>query len=238
VIPYIGLPITPDAVAIEAVKAGNAFVSFAHPGQLGLAVEVCKSFALDNGAFPAWRSGNPITDWAPFYAWAAEAMHIPHCDFAVVPDVIDGTEDDNDALVAAWPFPKWFGAPVWHMHESIYRLMVLAAEWPRICIGSSGEYAVVGNTKWWARITEAFRAICDNQGRPYCKVHGLRMLNPKVFTRLPLASADSTNIGRNVGVDKNWSSGVYLPMTKRGRAMVMRERLEAFNAPATFKLNP
>ena len=56
------------------------------------------------------------------------------------------------------------------------------------------------------------------------------MLDPAIFTRLPFASADSTNIGRNVGIDTNWR-GTYTPPTKEARALVMRGRIEAFNAP-------
>jgi len=51
---YHGLPITPATAAIKAVESGHAFVSFAHPEQFNVAVEVCQSFAIDNGAFSAW----------------------------------------------------------------------------------------------------------------------------------------------------------------------------------------
>ena len=120
------------------------------------------------------------------------------------------------------------------MHESLDRLAWLVNEWPRICIGSSGDYAVVGNELWWNRITEALDVVCDEDGFPKCKLHGLRMLNPKVFTKIPFASADSTNIGRNVGIDKQWSSGRYLPMTKEARAQIMRERIEFHNSPSKW----
>ncbi|WP_206601766.1 hypothetical protein [Herbaspirillum aquaticum] len=66
----------------------------------------------------------------------------------------------------------------------------------------------------------------DRQGRPICKLHGLRMLDPEVFSRFPFASADSTNIGRNVGIDSAWR-GTYTPPTKEARAALMRERIEA-----------
>lgn len=227
---YHGLPITPDTAAAEAVRAGHAFVSFRRPDQLGLAVEMAQSFAIDNGAFSAWRDGQPITDWRPFYEWADECRRVPACDFAVIPDVIDGDEAANDALLSEWPLPRWFGAPVWHLHESMGRLERLAAEWPRICIGSSGEFSTIGTTLWWARMYQAMRAICDEQGRPACKLHGLRMLDPAVFSRFPFASADSTNIGRNVGIDKRWS-GAYAPAGKPARAALMRGRIESFNAP-------
>jgi hypothetical protein len=232
---YHGLPITPATVADKAIQAGHAFVSFAHPDQLGVAIEVCQSFAIDNGAFSAWRSGNPVKDWSAFYDWALNVKKVPSCDFAVIPDVIDGTESDNDELLKDCPLPNWFGAPVWHLHESLERLEQLANNYVRVCFGSSGDFSVVGTEKWWSRIGQAMRVICDDQGRPICKLHGLRMLDPEVFTKLPFASADSTNIGRNVGIDAHWRVGNYQPPTKEMRAQVMRSRIETHNAPAIWK---
>lgn len=233
---YHGLPITPDTAAVAAVGGGHGFVSFAHPGQLGVASHVCQSFAIDNGAFSAWRSGNPILDWTPYYEWAGQAKLIPSCDFAVIPDVIDGDERANDELLAEWPLPRWFGAPVWHMHESLSRLERLASEWPRVCIGSSGEFASIGTAAWWGQMARAMRVLCDDDGRPLCKLHGLRMLNPEIFTRIPFASVDSTNIGRNIGIDQAWK-GTYTPPTKEARAQVMRARIESQNAPARWSFS-
>lgn len=231
---YHGLPITPMTAASKAIEAGHAFVSFAHADQLGAAVSLCQSFAIDNGAFSAWRKGTPITDWHKFYQWAEQCRLIPSCDFAVIPDVIDGSEADNDALLDEWPMPVWFGAPVWHMHETLSRLERLSSKYTRVCIGSSGDFSAVGSLSWRKRMYEAMRVVCDNDGRPLVKLHGLRMLNPRVFSQYPFASADSTNIGRNVGIDKHWSKGHYLPPTKETRALVMRQRIEIHNAPSTF----
>ena len=231
---YHGLPITPATAARAAVSGGHAFVSFRYPDQLGLVLEVCQSFAVDNGAFSAWKSGEPVTDWSRYYAWVAELHRYPSFDFAVIPDVIDGDEQANDALVAEWPWRGTakggsVGAPVWHMHESIDRLQRLAREWHRVCLGSSGQYATVNNARWWNRIAEAMNAVCDKNGNPVCKLHGLRMLNPDVFSRLPFASADSTNIAQNVGIDSAWR-GTYTPPSKECRALVMRERIESHQA--------
>jgi hypothetical protein len=226
---YHGLPITPATAAVRAVGGGHAFVSFRHPDQLGLAVEACQSFAVDNGAFSAWMSGEPVADWMPYYRWVESLRRVPAFDFAVIPDVIDGTEKDNDALLDAWPHGPWTGAPVWHLHESVDRLVRLAHDWPRVCLGSSGRFARVGTPAWWNRMAEAMDAVCDQEGRPLCKLHGLRMLDPKVFTRLPLASADSTNIGRNIGIEAKWR-GPYTPPTKEARAVLIRERIEAHQA--------
>jgi hypothetical protein len=227
---YHGIPITPLTAANKAIEAGHAFVGYEYADQMGGVVEVCQSFALDNGAFSAWKRGQPVRDWRGYYEWAADCKLVPACDFAVVPDVIDGSESDNDALLDEWPLPHWFGAPVWHMHESLDRLERLASSWPRVCIGSSGEFATVGTAAWWGRMAQAMRVICNDEGQPLVKLHGLRMLNPKVFTLLPLASADSTNIGRNIGIDQKWR-GTYTPPTKEMRAAVMRSRIEAQNAP-------
>lgn len=227
---YHGLPITPLSTAVRAIDAGHAFVSFAHPEQLNVAVECCQSFAIDNGAFSAWKAGRPVTDWSGFYAWAAGCKLIPSCDFAVVPDVIDGSEADNDALLAEWPLPRWFGAPVWHLHESMERLERLVSTWPRVCLGSSGAFATIGTPQWWAQMARAMRVVCNDDGQPMCKLHGLRMLNPEVFSRFPFSSADSTNISRNVNIDQTWR-GNYMPPNREVRAQVMRARIESHNAP-------
>lgn len=227
-IPYHGLPIGSQTVALEAIGGGHAFVSHLAPHQIALALEVCQSIALDNGAFSAWKRGAPITDWRPFYAWVESLRRHPAFDFAVIPDVIDGDEAANDALLEEWPFDRVVGAPVWHMHESIDRLQRLARDWRRVCIGSSAAYSVVGSSLWWIRIHEAMHAICDERGYPICKLHGLRMLNVKVFSQLPFSSADSTNVGQNVGVDVKWK-GTYLPPTKEARARILRQRIESHN---------
>jgi hypothetical protein len=227
---YHGLPITPANAAATAITGGHAFVCFLHPDQLDIAVEFAQSFAVDNGAFIAWKSGKPITDWRPFYLWVEHVRYFPNFDWAVIPDIIDGNEEENDALLDEWPFPKHMGAPVWHMHESLERLDRLSREYPRVCIGSSGDYEVVGTLKWWNRIAEVMATVCDgppDQMRPRCKLHGLRMLDPEIFTRLPLASADSTNIGRNIGIDKKWKAGGYQTKNKAMRAARMRELIES-----------
>lgn len=226
---YHGLPITPATAAAEAIKQGHAFVSFAHTQQLGVAIELSQSFAVDNGAFSAWKSGKPITDWSEFYSFAQQCLRYPHCDWVVIPDVIDGTEADNDALLTECPIKKDFAVPVFHMHESMERLERLAADYNRIALGSSGVYATVGTQHWWKRINQMMEIVCDQDGFPLVKMHGLRMLNPAIFSKLPLESADSTNIARNIGIDQAWK-GTYTPPTKEMRAAVMRSRIESVNS--------
>jgi hypothetical protein len=122
---------------------------------------------------------------------------------------------------------------VWHLNESLGRLAFLASEWPRVCLGSSGEYAAIGTDRWWSRMADAFDAVCTDAGQPVTKLHGLRMLSPIVVESFPFSSADSTNIGHNIGLDGRWV-GSYSPANKATRARVLRERLESHNAPARW----
>jgi len=236
---YHGLPITPATAAARVLAGRHAFVSFADARQLALVLDVCQTFAIDNGAFSAWRSGAPIKDWQPYYEWVRAIRRMPAFDFAVIPDVIDGSEQDNDNLVCDWyaQFGVGDGVPVWHMHESIDRFVRLCTSWPRVALGSSGEFATVGTPAWWTRMAEALNAVCDPDGLPPCKLHGLRMLNPEVFSRLPLASADSTNVAQNIGIDSAWR-GTYVPPDKDWRAMVIAARIESNNGATRWHHQP
>lgn len=212
----------------------HAFVSWAHPAQLELAASVCQSFALDNGAFSLWRSGTAV-DWDDYYAWCEQWLRHPACDWAVIPDVIEGTEAENDALVSAWPH-GFAGVPVWHLNESIDRLVGLAEDWPRIALGSAAEYDVSKPSACLARLAKALAPISVD-GMPVVKLHGLRMLNPAITTKVPLASADSTNVARNIGIDRAWNGG-YAPATKETRADVLVERIERTQTPARMQVAP
>ncbi len=236
---YHGADIYPYPALIETVSAGHALLTWNHidKPQIKTAIDVCQSFMVDNGAFSAWMHQKPITDWYEYYRWVYDCSRIPSFDFAVIPDVIDGDEIQNDKLVNEWPHSEWLGAPVWHLHESMDRLDRLAHEWPRICLGSSGYYSIPGTALWWNRINNAMRVICDNDGVPCCKIHGLRMLNPEIFIHIPLSSADSSNVARNIKNDTRWN-GVYAPQSKESRAYLIRKRIESQNAPIVASINP
>lgn len=229
---YHGLPITPASVLPEAIGGGHAFVSFEYPDQIEMAMDLCQTFAVDNGAFSKWKSGQEMKTWSPFYEWLSTVRRHPAFAFAVVPDVIDGTEDQNDELLNEWPFPRYESAAVWHLHESMERLERMVLEWPRIAFGSSGQYSVIGTDSWWQRINDAMEVICDN-GLPKVRLHGLRMLDPEIFTRIPFSSADSTNIARNIGLDSRWN-GSYVPYGKAAKAKVIRQRVESNQAPGRW----
>lgn len=231
---YHGTPLTPASAAAEVFSGRHAMVSFAHPEQLSLIAEGCQSFVLDNGAFSAWRSGKPITNWLPFRGWIDEWRLHPACDWWLIPDVIDGDERDNDQLVFEFREVR-DGVPIWHLHESTDRLQrLMDLGYGRIAIGSSGEFATIKTSRWWSRMAEAMLVLCDELGRPYVKLHGLRMLDPDVFRMFPFASADSTNVARNVGIDSKWP-GTYAPIGKAAKGIQIAGRIEAFQSAPIWR---
>jgi hypothetical protein len=168
----------------------HLLVSHAYPRPVRTAHEIAQTVLLDNGAFSAWRSGKE-TDWSGFYDWCEEWLDCPTT-WAIIPDVIDGGEDAQDKLILDWPF-KRRGAPVWHLNEPIDRLLRLSGEWPRVCAGSAGEFATIGDDRWHRRMTEAFNALAQRGRLPW--LHGLRMQG--VGHLYPFASVDSADIARN-----------------------------------------
>lgn len=221
---YHGGPITPETCALRAWSGRHAFVSFAHPSQIELAASVCQSFALDNGAFSLWKAGKAV-NWYGYYQWSEKWLRHPACDWAIIPDVIGGTEDENDALIAEWPHGPSQGVPVWHLNESAERLARLCHSFPRVALGSAAEWDVRRPSKCLERLHQVWWAVA-----PHTKLHGLRMLNPAIVTKVPLSSADSTNVARNIGIDLHWK-GSYPPATKEARTDVLVARIESHQAP-------
>jgi hypothetical protein len=196
-------------------------VSFANRQQEHLAFEKAQGIALDNGAFTLWKSGEKV-DFKAYLAWVRGWMRHPAFEWAIIPDIIDGTEYENAALIDAWPLPASISVPVWHMHESIAGLERMVRVFPRVAIGSSGPFAQIGTAPWWNRISEAMEVACDSDGMPRTKLHGLRQMDPEVFSVVPYHSVDSTNVARNIGIDSKWT-GSYVPPSKDVRALGIRD---------------
>lgn len=230
-IPYHGTPVSGSRQDVARFLIGrHALVAYPRRDDMGVVADVCQSFVFDNGAYSVWKRGE-ILDVDGYIAWCDVWYRHPGFDWALIPDSIEGTEADNDALLSGWPryLP---GVPVWHLHESLDRLDRLVSEWRTVALGSSGQWATPGTTEWWARMAVAMAVACDELGRPRARLHGLRMLNPKVFSLLPLASADSTNATMNCGAKERF--GMYLPPTSAQRAAVIAERIEVNNSAATW----
>lgn len=217
-------------------KGRHMLVPFLRPEDIGTIAEVSQSFVIDSSAYTAWKQ-NIVIDFNEYHQFVRDWHMHPAFDFAIVDDVIDGTEADNDALIEAWPKDlEAVGAPVWHMHESLERLRRLCESFRRVCLGSSGDFATVGTDKWWRRMSEAMPYACDKAGRPISRLHGLRMLDPEVFKYLPLASADSTNAVRNSSSYSRF--GMYTPPNASTRMAIIAERIEAHQSAALWVAPP
>lgn len=195
---YHGTPITPIAALLEL--AGRHFcVSHARPEDVKRVHDIGQSVMLDNGAFSAWRKAvrsgaeEPVIDWRRYYDWCDRWLDFPTT-WAVIPDVIDGGSQLQDALLREGPHGQR-GAPVWHMDEPIDRLLRLTDEWPRVCVGSTAEYAVVLSPAWRQRMDEVWTSIAARHQRlPW--LHMLRGMQLS-GRHYPFASVDSTDVGRN-----------------------------------------
>jgi hypothetical protein len=219
-----------DAKTISVVMPGrHAFCSYEMPANLPYVADICSTFSLDNGAFSAWRQGKAY-DFAGYRNWVEEWQNHPAYDFHLIPDVIDGYETANRKLVESWALK---GVPVWHMHESFEYLSLLSRAFPKVAIGSSGEYATIGTARWWCRIGEAMEAVCVD-GKPICKLHGLRMLRIDIFSNLPFHSADSTVAVRDSKYDVKWK-GYNAPKARHTRSLVIADRVEAHQAAPNWK---
>jgi hypothetical protein len=187
---YHGTPITPRTKLLE--MSGRHFcISFADKRDLETCLEIGQSVMMDNGAFTAYTQGKSL-DYDGFVEWCNEFLQPPH--WAVIPDVIDGSVEQQREYLKRWPFPKELSAPVFHLGLDLDWMLELADNYPRFCLGSSGEFWQIGTRKWHQRMDQVFELLAKKRFMPW--VHGMRMLGQS-DGKYPLASADSSNIARH-----------------------------------------
>lgn len=214
---YHGTPISPRR-HLDAMAGRMFCVSYASPQDLATCLRIRQSVMLDNGAFSVYTRGIPF-DRDGFYAWIEP--HLAHPHWAVVPDEIGGSVEQQRSMVATWPHRKEYGAPVWHLGLPLEYLFDLCNDWQKVCIGSSGEFWQVGSPAWCGRMDETFNALVRQFGKvPW--LHGLRMLGQSAGP-WPLASAESTNVGRN---HNNTGSTTC--------AACMAKRIDSINPPTLW----
>ena len=95
---YHGTPITPRPV-LYTLAGKNFWVSYSDPGDVRVCHEIGQSVMLDSGAYSAWTRGVK-PDWDGFVEWVRPWLAYPST-WAVMPDVINGGEWDNQIL-SAW----------------------------------------------------------------------------------------------------------------------------------------
>jgi hypothetical protein len=222
VIHYHGTPITPREALFE-LAGRNFFVSFAEPRDIETVAQIGQSFALDNGAWSFYTTGK-ATDWAGFYAWAERWLEYRTA-WAVIPDVIGGTEEENDALLAQWPSSlRRQGAPVWHLTSSVERLLrIVDAGWSRVCFGGLDLLGRADSSAVRRRLDEVFDALIPGGGPAPCWLHCLKGMSAAKFD-YPFSSVDSTDVARN------HKRHGYRP----GTARAMAERWDSMNPPARW----
>lgn len=184
---FNGITVTPFSLCGEEVtlahtveKRDAEFIAAANPAtMLALLDELetkeeqranwfrmAQKLGEDNGAFTAWKAaGKNKIDWSDYYEFVARWKNHPVFDFAIIPDVIDGGEDENEALLDEWPHGEFYGVPVWHMNESDERFIRLCNEYPRVAIGSCGDYDVKRPNLAVARMKDLIRHVIDEHGQ-------------------------------------------------------------------------
>ena len=223
-----------DELLSALYRDTGALVSYARPQQLRKIASIPCKLVLDNGAFSTWRKSGTSKDitawdlhWSGYYdfvgAWYSRI------EWFIIPDVIEGTEQENDALlqkVPRWLLPK--AVPVWHSDESIERLVRLCESFERVAIGCCGPHRSIRSEAWRLRMQEAFTAVYVQRQFPV-KLHGLRMLDGRALSQFPFDSADSTNVAINVPKTK-----ARLPtvLDKLHRTSIMRHTIEMVKPPS------
>jgi len=237
---YHGTPFGGDRAGVTRFLHGrHALIPFVRPEDCATAFDVCQTVVFDNGAFSAWKKGEPIIDWNGYYEWCETWHRHPAFAWAIIPDVVDGTEEDNDELIADWigkchTFYRR-GVPVWHLHESMTRLERMVRTWDRIALGSSGEYPEPGTIKWTRRMRDVMEVVCDDEGRPRTRLHGLRMACKEYTTKYPFSSVDSTNVAQNASLIPRF--GTYPAPQRWQRAEVIAATMEQVQSAPIFDRN-
>lgn len=238
-------------------KDCGGLVSYEGRGQLDMILKVTDEVALDNGAFSRYKKltknlmkmngYEKIEDippqvywdyieeigfdwdkhWTKVYLWIHQ--HYSKIKWFMIPDVIMGTEEDNDRQIARCPtFLRDKAAPVWHTTESIERLVRLCQEWDLVCIGACGPHHTILSDACQRRLEEAFTEIYVKRDLKV-KIHGLRMTDNKVVARFPFYSADSTKV---VQCEKYTEK--YQPEIKgrAARTVIFKRTMESTKSPA------
>lgn len=232
---YHGGPIWGGDELLKALySGGGALVSFARPDQIKKIAALNCKLVLDNGAFSTWRrsKGSLGVDdwrahWTKYYQWVQLWFH--RIEWFIIPDVIEGDENENDLLVNSVPSVlREKAVPVWHSDESIDRLVRLCKDFERVAIGCCGDHSSIRSDSWRNRMDEAFHAVYI-ENKLNVKLHGLRMLDGRALSQYPLDSADSTNVAINT---PKTQARIHTVTDKLHRVGILRASIEKVKPPS------
>ncbi len=214
-------------------KNSCALVSFARMDQLKYVLSVARLVVFDNGAFKDWndrRKGKKTNttkeQWEKYYIKVRSIYSQIY--WFLIPDVIEGTEEENDELVDNLPADlRNKAVPVWHSDESLERLDRLCKRWPTVAIGMCGPHRKIEKKESKERIQEIFYHI-------YCvrkfdvRIHGLRVLDGRVLGMFPYASGDSSFVATNVPKTDTQMTDVQC---KLARTAIWKNKIETVIPP-------
>ncbi len=211
-------------------KNSCALVSFARMDQLKYIMGAASSVYFDNGAFSDWKKNDkvnrPPSHWAKYYALVM--AYYSRIDGFFIPDVIEGSEEQNDVLVDSLPSSIACKAiPVWHSVESLDRLERLCRRFDKVALGFCGPHEKIYSHAAFERLQEVFEFIYVKK-RIDVKVHGLRMLDSRVLGRFPFSSADSAYVSVNVPKDRQQMPEVKC---KLARTAIYKNKIEVVTPP-------
>lgn len=225
---------------VKFFKGRDCLLSYAYKdaGDEQLLFEVCRTFILDNGAFTVWRNGGKL-DIDGFYSWVDGYRKHPRFEWFLIPDVIGGTESENDRLVASCKTSfdlKHQCCPVFHLGERLERFNFFhELGYRRVALGSANGIDLK-STAFWNEMRKIFHYLDKELDMPF-KVHGLRMLDPEIVSSFPFSSGDSSTASRNAIADINWKHR-YSPISKASRAALVAEYLERAQSPSGVIYKP
>lgn len=173
----------------------NFCVSFAEPRDADWCLKHAQLIMWDNGAYSIYTrtGGKDRLDTDAYYDWLENKMFHPH--FAIVPDVIGGTEEENDQLSWNWPFNPKHSAIVYHFGESKDRLRRIIDEWPRFAIGGSVGENNPGTDSWKRELDSIWNVVEKSNAHPM--VHMMRAHSEASMGGWPFYSADSASWARH-----------------------------------------
>lgn len=213
--------------AIKFLDGRHALICFAHPSQTAEVLECCDSFCIDNGAFPIWKKGQGKIDIDKYIDFIEGIATHPSFDFLLIPDIITGSVSENDKLIEGWS-SKFESVPVYHLGEPVSRFKELARGFNKVALGSTDKWPRNGSKLWWKNMADFMDEVTDERGVLPCKIHGLRMLDPKIFSYIPLHSGDSTNAGVNGHIPMK--KGIYKAVTRWQGNERVAQRIESWQS--------
>ena len=230
--PIYGLPLFPMHL-LEQLRGAGFSVSFATRHWLGKQLDQAinlvgaqRILLVDNGAYSYFKKGRSSMDGSyldEFEEWARDILDRCPQAIAVIPDVIEGTVEQNIELLHMCQLDPERCMAIWHLNEPLSHLLYLCESYNYVGFGSAGEYWEVGTTAWHARIREAFAAIdkweTESNGA-YIRPR-LHMMRAQCLAHLyPFDSSDSTNVARNHHRYRNQNQGHVARFATRTSAKI------------------